>query len=57
MSNPPPIKPNWKAEQRALAEKTKLVRIHDKHAPRLKFSNCIMRRLPSGQLVREDKIR
>lgn len=44
--------PNWRAEQSALTEQSRLVRVHDNDATRLKFSDRLMQRLPSGQLVR-----
>lgn len=44
--------PNWRAEQSALAERSRLVRIHDKSAEVLKLSDRVMKRTDTGSLVR-----
>ncbi len=45
--------PNWKAQQQALAERSKLCRKHDDDAELRKFSDGrLMKKLDNGQLVR-----
>lgn len=44
--------PKWREEQRTLAERARMVRMHDSSAKVLKFSDRTMRRLDNGQLIR-----
>jgi hypothetical protein len=45
--------PNWRAEQAALTEQTKLCRVHDADVTLLRFGDGrLMQRQANGQLVR-----
>ena len=44
--------PNWRAEQSALAERSRMVRVHEKTATFLKFSDRVLQRNADGSLVR-----